>query len=82
MKNGFGLGLPLSKIIVEKLGGSISVESELGKGSKFTFVLPFEGTIGGLAQNPRITTNSRTVRLSTHTNAKNMKLVFIMQEKK
>lgn len=80
MKNGFGLGLPLSKIIVEKLGGSISVESELGKGSKFTFVLPFEGTIGGLAQNPRITTNSRTVRLSTHTNAKNMKLVLVAED--
>ena len=80
MKNGFGLGLPLSKIIVERLGGSISVESELGKGSKFTFVLPFEGTIGGLAQNPRITTNSRTVRLSTHTNAKNMKLVLVAED--
>ena len=29
-KNGYGLGLPLCKIIVEKLGGTISVESEIG----------------------------------------------------
>ena len=41
MQNGYGLGLPLSKIIVEKLGGTISVSSQLGKGSTFTFVLPF-----------------------------------------
>lgn len=80
MKNGFGLGLPLSKIIVEKLGGSISVESELGRGSKFTFVLPFDGSIGGVMQNQRITTNSRTIRLSTHTNSNNTKLILVAED--
>src|SRR5574344_2183782 len=39
---GFGLGLPLSKIIIERLGGSISVKSELGKGSSFIFDFSFE----------------------------------------
>ena len=43
-KNGYGLGLPLCKIIVEKLGGKITVESEEGKGSTFRFVMPFEGS--------------------------------------
>ena len=37
---GTGIGLSLVKSIVELHGGSISVESEVGKGSKFTVVLP------------------------------------------
>jgi len=37
---GSGLGLPISKTIVENLGGTITVESELGKGSCFYFSLP------------------------------------------
>jgi signal transduction histidine kinase len=37
---GSGIGLSLVKSIVEILGGSISVESEVGKGSTFKVVLP------------------------------------------
>jgi signal transduction histidine kinase len=37
---GTGLGMPISKALVELHGGRIWVESELGKGSIFTFSLP------------------------------------------
>ena len=39
---GSGLGLAISKELVQMLGGSIRVDSELGKGSRFTVILPVE----------------------------------------
>ncbi|MES2395974.1 MAG: response regulator [Bacteroidota bacterium] len=39
---GTGLGLAIAKQLIEQQGGSISVESEIDKGSKFTFNLKFK----------------------------------------
>jgi two-component system phosphate regulon sensor histidine kinase PhoR len=36
---GTGLGLPIVKQVVEQMGGSVAVESVLGRGAKFTIVL-------------------------------------------
>jgi signal transduction histidine kinase/DNA-binding response OmpR family regulator len=42
---GNGLGLAIVKSVIEAHGGQINVESELGRGSCFTFVLPLEPSI-------------------------------------
>ena len=39
-KGGSGLGLPICRSIVRQHGGEISVESELGRGSRFRFAIP------------------------------------------
>ena len=60
-QKGFGLGLALCRIIVEKMGGHIHVKSKLGQGSTFIFELPFHGKIGGISTSMRTTTTVSTL---------------------
>lgn len=82
-KKGYGLGLALCKIIVEKMEGSISVESKVGVGTTFTFTLPFHGTIGGVATSNRTTTHSqmiRTLRVSNRGEDNLLKTVLVAED--
>lgn len=47
-EKGTGLGLILSRDLIEKNGGTIQVESELGKGTRFIVIFPAESGSDGL----------------------------------
>ncbi len=49
-RGGTGLGLAIVKHIVNRHMGSLSIESEIGKGSTFTIFLPVEKTSAPVAQ--------------------------------
>ena len=78
-QRGFGLGLALCRIIVEKMGGTIEVDSTLGKGSIFTFTLPFSGSISGVTVTTR-SNNMRTLRVNNPVNQEALKTVLVVED--
>lgn len=79
-QKGYGLGLALCKIIVEKMGGHISVQSTMGEGSTFFFVLPFHGSIGGMSTSNRTTTSVKTLRVSNRPEDSDMKTILVAED--
>jgi signal transduction histidine kinase/CheY-like chemotaxis protein len=50
---GTGLGLAICKSLIDMLGGWVWIESKLGEGSRFRFVLPMNGAYVALNPNQR-----------------------------
>ncbi|WP_428741312.1 ATP-binding protein [Tenacibaculum sp.] len=62
-QNGFGLGLTISRRLAELLGGSLTLQSSLGKGSRFSLFIPVTLAEGKLKE---YEANSQKEMLNIH----------------
>jgi len=72
---GSGLGLAISKANIELLGGTIWVESEIGKGAKFCFTIPYKPS------RPVLKKENITMEQPKNKKTSNLKILITEDEK-
>jgi len=84
---GTGLGLPICQSIVERLGGKIHVESEMGVGSTFVMILPYQqslldldgGTLEGISMDHR-TDGRKKILIAEDTESNFMQINILLKK--